>query len=551
MCSYNRVNNSYGCQNSKTMNGILKDELGFQGFVVSDWGAVHSGAASALAGLDMAMPGDSGFWGPKLTEAVNNGSVPEDRVTDMVLRTLASYYLLNQDTDFPEPGVGMPQDLSKPHAIVDARNSTFKSVLFDGAVEGHVLLKNKNNALPLKSPDMLSVFGYSAKAPDQNNVGSSSSPWTYAVESFNFTEFNSGFAAGQITEHTAIAINGTIISGGGSGAVAMSTISSPFDALVQQAYEDNTILFWDFTEPEPSVNGASDACLVIVNAFAAEGYDRPNLHDDYTDGLILHVASACNNTIVVFHNAGPRLVDNFIDHPNVTGLIFAHLPGQDSGRALTSILYGSSNPSGKLPYTVARNESDYGQRLSPDVPKDEFAYFPQSNFSEGTLVDYRLFDSKNITPRFEFGFGLSYTTFDYSNITITPLPQNGSSNSSFATYPSGQIAEGGQADLWDVLVNVSVELRNNGTVDGQEVAQLYVHIPGSQAVRQLRGFEKVNLTIGASETVEFGLTRRDLSFWDVVAQKWRLSTGEPGYEVWVGGSSRDLRVSGKVVLNGE
>jgi beta-glucosidase len=296
------------------------------------------------------------------------------------------------------------------------------------------------------------------------------------------------------------------------------------------------------------VNGASDACLVIVNAFAAEGYDRPNLHDDYTDGLILHVANACSNTIVIFHNAGPRLVDTFIDHPNVTGLIFAHLPGQDSGRALTSILYGKSNPSGKLPYTVARNESDYGQRLSPDLPEDEFAYFPQSNFSEGTLVDYRLFDSKNITPRFEFGFGLSYTTFDYSNLTISPLPQNGSSNSSYAAYPSGDIAQGGQADLWDVLVNVSVGLRNNGTVDGQEVAQLYVHIPGSQAVRQLRGFEKVNLTAGASERVEFGLTRRDLSFWDVVAQKWKLGTGEPGYEVWVGASSRDLRVSGKLVL---
>lgn len=551
MCSYNRLNNSYGCQNSKTMNGILKDELGFQGFVVSDWGAVHSGVASALAGLDMAMPGDSGFWGSKLTEAVKNGSVSEDRVTDMVSRTLASFYLLNQDTDFPQPGVGMPQDLTKPHAIVDARNSSFKSVLFDGAVEGHVLLKNENNALPLKSPRILSIFGYSAKVPDLNNVGSSFSPWTYGIESSNFTEFTSGFAAGQVTEHTAIAINGTIISGGGSGAIAMSTISSPYDALVQQAYDDDTVLFWDFTEPEPNVNGASDACLVIVNAFAAEGYDRPNLHDDFTDGLILHVANSCNNTIVVFHNAGPRLVDTFVDHPNVTGLIFAHLPGQDSGRALTSILYGKSNPSGKLPYTVAKNESDYGQLLSPDVPKDEFAYFPQSNFTEGTLVDYRLFDSKNVTPRFEFGFGLSYTTFDYSNLTLTTAPQNGSSNSSYAAYPSGDIAEGGQVDLWDVLVNVSVELRNNGSVDGQEVAQLYVHVPGAQAVRQLRGFEKVNLTAGASETVEFGLTRRDLSFWDVVAQKWRLSTGEPGYEVWVGASSQDLRVSGKVVLQGE
>jgi len=553
MCSYNRVNNSYGCQNSKTLNGLLKTELGFQGFVVSDWSALHGGAAAALAGLDMAMPGSAGLWGQNLTQAVKNGTVAESRIDDMVIRTIASYYQMGQDADFPTPGVGMPSDLAKPHQIVDARNSSFKSVLFDGAVEGHVLLKNKDNALPLKAPRLLSIFGYSAKAPDQNNFAGGLSPWTFGVESFSYQEFFSGFIAGQVSNnHTGIAINGTIISGGGSGAVAMSLISTPFDAITQQAYQDDTALFWDFSSPEPNVDAASDACLVIVNAFAAEGFDRPGLRDDYTDGLIKHVADSCNNTIVIFHNAGPRLVDTFIDHPNVTGLIFAHLPGQESGRALVSVLYGASNPSGKLPYTVARNETDYGAVVDPSVPEGDFALFPQSNFSEGTQVDYRHFDARNVTPRYEFGFGLSYTTFSYSNLVVTKSTTSSSSANSTAlntgAYPTGPVAEGGQTDLWDVLVTVSADIANTGEMGGAEVAQLYVGIPGAAAVRQLRGFEKVFLNATRTEKVEFGLTRRDLSVWDVVAQKWRLPLGEPGVGVWVGASSRDLRLEGRVVL---
>lgn len=551
MCSYNRVNNSYGCQNSKTLNGILKTELGFQGFVVSDWGALHGGAAAALAGLDIAMPDSSGLWGSKLSQAVNNGTVSEARIDDMVIRTIAPYYQVGQDKNFPEPGVGMPADITAPHTVVDARNSSFKSVLFDGAVEGHVLLKNEDSVLPLKSPRLLSIFGYSAKAPDQNDVGAGLAPWVYGAESYNYQDFLDGFAYSDVDvgDFAAIAINGTIISGGGSGAVAMSLISNPFEAIAQQAYQDDTALFWDFSSTAPNVDGASDACIVLVNAFASEGFDRPNLHDDYTDGLIMNVADACNNTIVVFHNAGPRLVDTFIDHPNVKALIFAHLPGQDSGRALVSLLYGQSNPSGKLPYTVARNESDYGALLTPSAPEGEFALFPQSNFTEGTLVDYRRFDARNITPRYEFGFGLSYTTFNYSNLVITKSTSSSSGNATLNTgaLPTGTIAPGGQADLWDVLVTVSADITNTGGTGGAEAAQLYVGVPGAAAVRQLRGFEKVFLNATDMQTVQFNLTRRDMSVWDVVAQKWRLPLGEP-VGIWVGASSRDLRLNGSVVL---
>ncbi|AEO56946.1 glycoside hydrolase family 3 protein [Thermothelomyces thermophilus ATCC 42464] len=440
----------------------------------------------------------------------------------------------------------MPTDLTRNHGIVDARNSSFRSTLFDGAVEGHVLVKNTRNALPLREPKMLSVFGYSAKNPDHNNPSPGQSPWLWGSESFNYTEFGGRFF-GLPGEYgsTPIAFNGTIYSGGGSGATSPAAMVSPFDALVQRAYDDGTALFWDFVSGEPFVNPASDACLVFGNAYATEAADRPGARDDYTDGLIRHVADRCANTIVVIHNAGIRLVDQFIDHPNVTALLFAHLPGEASGRALVSLLYGDENPSGKLPYTVARNESDYPV-LGPDVAAEGsmFARFPQSNFTEGVFLDYRHFDARNITPRYEFGFGLSYTTFAYDNLVVEKVASAGR----LGEYPTGRVVEGGQEDLWDVLVEVSAEVTNTGKVAGAEVAQLYVGIPAEGApVRQLRGFEKPFLNASATATVRFPLTRRDLSVWDVVAQKWRLVRGRE-YKIEVGGSSRDLPLVGTVTI---
>lgn len=146
-------------------------------------------------------------------------------------------------------------------------------------------------------------------------------------------------------------------------------------------------------------------------------------------------------------------MDQFIDHPNVTAVLFAHVPGQDSGRALVSILYGDTAPSGKLPYTVPRNESAYGSPLSPSLPVPPYNLFPQSDFAEGVYIDYRAFDAHDVTPRYEFGFGLSYTTFSYSNLQIRRI-----SGVSHAVYPVGKILEGGSEDLWDVLAHVTAEV---------------------------------------------------------------------------------------------
>lgn len=300
------------------------------------------------------------------------------------------------------------------------------------------------------------------------------------------------------------------------------------------------------TNSTSSVAGAADACLVFINAEASEGVDRTNLHDDFSDALVTNIANQCSNTIVTIHNAGIRLVDAWIDHPNVTAVIFAHLPGQDSGEALVNILYGDVSPSGKLPYTVARNESDYNPYAPVPVGANgSFTQlFPQDNFTESVYIDYRAFDAYNITPRYEFGYGLTYTNFSYSNIAISKTSPYGN----LSAYPTGSIIPGGPADLFDTVVSVTATITNTGSVAAAEIAQLYLGIPASgQPVRQLRGFDKVYLAPGASASVQFDLQRRDVSVWSALSQQWQLINGSP-YTVSVGASSRNLPLTGQFTL---
>lgn len=254
------------------------------------------------------------------------------------------------------------------------------------------------------------------------------------------------------------------------------------------------------------------------------------------------MATNCSNTIVVIHSAGVRTVDAWIDHPNVTAVLFAGVPGQESGHAIADVLYGDLNPSGRLPYTVARKESDYGHLLNstfePEIPA-----FLQSNFTEGLYIDYRHFDAQNITPQYEFGYGLSYTTFSYADLTVEPT-----SNASLSAYPSPSvpIVQGGHPELWETVYRATVNITNTGKVAGHEVAQLYLGVPNSPK-KQLRGFERVGLLQpGESVEVEFLLHRRDLSIWNVVTQNWELQKGT--YPVWLGASSRDIRQESEIVV---
>ncbi|KAL4746336.1 putative beta-glucosidase M [Aspergillus terricola var. indicus] len=520
MCSYNRVNNSYGCQNSKLLNGLLKTELGFQGYVVTDWGAQHAGIAGANAGLDVVMPRSS-TWNSNLTTAIANGTMEASRLDDMITRLMATWYYLDQDTEFPSPGVGMPSSPSAAHQAVIATSQEAKPILLQAAIESHVLVKNTYGALPLKSPKLISVFGYDAYAP-----------LTYDLSN-NF-DFSSTRVRSDLYK------NGTLYVGGGSGLNSPAYIDAPIEAIKRRAYEDGSSVLWDFTSETPSVDYTSDVCLVFINAYATEGYDREALSDTHSDSIVKNVADNCSNTIVVVHNAGIRTAEAWVDHANVTAIIYAHLPGQDTGRALVKLLYGESNFSGRLPYTVAKEASDYGSLLEPSQPEGKYQYFPQSNFSEGVYIDYRAFDKDGIAPQYAFGYGLSYTTFEYSGLKISKSAGGPS------TYPTkASILPGGNPRLFDELVTVTSKIKNTGQVDGHEVAQLYVGIP-SGPVRQLRGFDKVLVKSGSSESVTFSLTRRDLSTWDANAQEWLLQRGT--YKIYVGRDSRDLPLEGTLVF---
>lgn len=233
---------------------------------------------------------------------------------------------------------------------------------------------------------------------------------------------------------------------------------------------------------------------------------------------------------MVINTIGPRLVDAWIEHENVTGVIYGGPLGQESGNAIDDVLFGAVNPSGKLVHTIAKNESDYDQGTL--VQETNLLL----NYTEGNYIDYKYFDQQNITPRYEFGYGLSYTTFEYDSTLTVESTANLTSG-----YATGALAVGGREDLWDVVATVEATISNTGSMAGAEVAQLYIAFPevADEPVRQLRGFEKVTIQPGESATVVFALRRRDLSVWDTTAQNWKVESGD--YTISVGASSRDLK----------
>jgi beta-glucosidase len=281
MCSYQRANHSYACQNSKLLNGVLKTELGFEGFVVSDWDGQMSGVASANAGLDLVMP-NAGFWGDNLTEAVRNASVTEERLGDMATRILAPWYYLHQHTAYPPPAM---YTNTERHFPVDVQADHARLIKEIGAA-GTVLVKNVNNTLPFKKPRFLCVYGYGAALK--------ASPWQNRDRYGGGYEDNFGWNT----------FNGTLITAGGSGGSSPPYVVSPFQALQERVAKDRGILRWDFYSENPTPYVNTDACLVFINAYASESFDRPSLKDDFSDRLVLNVASWCANTIVVVHSAG-------------------------------------------------------------------------------------------------------------------------------------------------------------------------------------------------------------------------------------------------------
>jgi beta-glucosidase len=556
MCSYNRINNTYGCENSKITNGFLKGELDFQGFLVSDWNAQHSSEASANAGLDMAMPISTYWDNNQLVDHVNSGAVNKTRLIDMATRIVATWYQFGQDgSDYPQLGVGLAPDLQRPHHYVNVKDPAAKPSLLQQAIEGHVLVKNANNALPLSKPSVMSIFGYDAVAeerftPGAMDIGAGISQDLFATnwQSINLQVGQLAEIGGNIavTDPPRIA-KGMLFTGGGSGSNTPAYMISPFDALQVRASEDGTAVFYDIVSADPNVAASSDVCLVFINAYASEGWDRGGLTDEDSDELVKNVASKCSNTIVVVHNAGIYVVDAWIEHPNVTAVIFAHLPGQDAGIALVELLYGEVSPSGRLPYTVAKSEEDYGDLLGPCIDK---SLDPQCDFTEGVNIDYRSFLVRDITPRYEFGYGLTYSSFSYSDLVIDVNATATNNNSIIApVYTNGttdnsnqsEVGVGGLTSLFESVGTIQATITNTGGVAAAEVAQLYIQTP-SMPTRILSGFEKVFIEPSASAQVTFNLRWKDAASWDTVQQAWIIPEGN--CKVFVGKSVLDTQLTG-------
>jgi beta-glucosidase len=596
------------------LNYILKGELGFQGFVMSDWSAQHAGVATALAGLDMTMPGDTGFdtsdsyWGPNLTIAVLNGTVPEWRLDDMATRIMTAYYYVNRDIHqvpvnfnswsraifgyqhaFAQEGYG------QINFQVNVR-AEHSQLIRQHAAASTVLLKNVNATLPLKGTEKFTaVFGEDAGDSMWGPNGCSDRGCD----------------------------NGTLAMGWGSGTTNFPYLISPLTAIQNELLGNDAEIQW------VTNNWASDkittlapqayVAIVFVNADSGEGYiswdgnegDRNNLTLwNNGDTLIEEVAGLCNNTIVVIHSVGPVLVNAWSNHPNVTAILWAGLPGEQSGNAIADILYGRVNPGGKLPFTIGNSREDYGTDVMYTPNNGNGA--PQQAFSEGIFIDYRHFDQQNITPAYEFGYGLSYTSFEYSNIVVTPyqpppytpntgltnaapnlgsysnntsdyvfpqnfsaitayiypylnstdlqtasldrsygsnasIPANATDGSPQPKIPAGG-APGGNPRLYDTIAVVTATVTNTGSVAGDEVAQLYISLGGSNnAPKVLRGFDRLkNIPPGGSATFEATLCRRDVMNWDPSAQDWYV--GSDAKTVYVGGSSRNLPLSANLPL---
>lgn len=449
----------------------------------------------------------------------------------------------------------MPPDLLQPHTCVDAKDPAAKSSLLEQAIQGHVLVKNTNGALPLKMPTQLSIFGYDATTMSSFTPG----PVNVDGISANLFQVNWGAINIQTYQLAEIASNnavtnapetaqGTLIVGGGSGSNTPAYINSPYDALQAQAYEDGTSIFYDFASTDPNVAAGSDACLVFINEFASESWDRPGLADPDSDELVNNVASKCDNTIVVIHNAGIRLVDAWIDNPNVTAVIFGH-PGQDAGRAIVQILYGGVSPSGRIPYTVAKSADDYGDLLGPC--EDPGTLSPQCDFNEGVNIDYRSFLGREIIPRYEFGYGVTYSSFSYSNLVVSvnatatdnktisaPVYTNGTTDQN---SKNPDVGIGGLLSLFESVGTIQATIANTGEVAAAEVAQLYLQTP-SMTTRALRGFQKVLVQPGETAQVTFNLRRKDVSSWDSKKQAWVVPRGT--FDVFVGKSVLDTQLSG-------
>ena len=497
MCSYNLINGAWSCENPDTLANDLESKLGFDGWVMSDWGATHSTVASALAGLDQEMPRDNFFNPDAFAAAIKAGNITQALVDGKVLRILTAMYSIGL---FDDPHGGTFGGKITNNVTSVAHNQAAR----DLAGRGAVLLKNDAGALPFTKASLAR-----ARAARGDAASAAGGPPSIAVlgDAGSIAPIVGGTGSGRVTPPYVI----TALQGIANRAA--SEIGS--DAVVKYAPTGKT------PAAAAALAAASDVAVVVVGTVSGEGHDRPTLGlDAASDALVAAAVKANPNTVVVVTSPGAVILPWSGD---VKGIVAMFMPGQEMGNAAADVLFGTVNPSGRLPLTFPNGEND--QRMTkqqwPGVPCAE-ATGGCATYTEKLEMGYRWYDAHGVAPRFAFGHGLSFTTFAYSNIQV---------RSSCSTSGCGG--------------TVTFDVTNSGNVAGKEVAQLYLGFPAAagEPPQQLKGFEAVGpLAPGQSTAVTFTLGPRDLSIWDVGTHAWAPQNGAFG--VFVGASSRDIRVTG-------
>ena len=470
MCSYNKINGVYASENHWLLTEVLRDEWGFEGYAVSDWGAVSNRPAGVAAGLDLEMPSSGGVNDAKIVEAVKAGTLDEkvlDRACERILN-IVFRYLDNAKPD-------TPWDKEAQHEQAAAI-----------AADCMVLLKNEGDLLPLSKEDAAAFIGEFAEKPRFQGGGSSHIncfKTTGAVETAKAAGLQVVYAPGYSVKE---------------------------DSLTEERLAE-------------AVAAAKNAKAAVVfaglpDSYESEAYDREHMRmPECQNRLIEAVAEANPNTVVVLHNGSP------VEMPwigKVRAVLEAYLGGQAVGEAAVRVLFGDVNPSGHLPETFPVQLED----------NPSFLYYGgegnRTEYREGVFVGYRYYDKKKMNVLFPFGFGLSYTTFAFSDLKLS-------------------------ADCikdTDTLT-VTATVTNTGKRAGKAVAQLYVGDTEStplRPVRELKGFCKVSLEPGESKEVSFTLDKRSFAYWNEEIHDWHVETGE--FTIEVGDSSRNLPLRGTVTV---
>ncbi len=466
MCAYNRVNGVHACESSYLLTEVLKQDWGFKGWVMSDWGAVHSTIPAANAGLDQqsGMPFDnSDYFGPPLKEAVLNGWVPQARLDDMARRVLHAMFE-HGVVDHPVAPQAGKIDFAA-HAAVSLKD----------AQEGMVLLKNDRGVLPLqKSARRVAVIGGHADKGVLAGGGSS------------LVHPEGGNAVPGLEPKS------------WPGPV-MYYPSPPLKA-VQQRVPSASVAYHDGADPEAAARLArdSDVVLVFANQWTGEALDVPNLSlPEKQDALIAAVAAANPNTVVVLQTGGPVTMP-WLD--KVAAVLEAWYPGTRGGEAIAGVLFGEANPSGHLPVTFPASEAQLPRPVLDGYPHEEGRRF-DVDYHEGAAVGYKWFDLKGHKPLFPFGHGLSYTSFALSGL---------------------------EARVRDGILSASFTVKNTGKLAGKDVAQIYVAPLGArwEAPKRLAGFHKFEVKPGASAQAAVTVDPRLLAMYDSASKTWKVARGD-------------------------